>query len=130
MKPQLKRIDTNSASSLDELCARSPRSFGFWVNASIGSEETEGSDDFEVFVCNREWQEDESRPTWQLAEKFLLVDGGCDSAKVMDSLNAYLAECSGGSWTEVVEKISRIGTWGSRGISRRSSVSDSLCLDC
>ena len=118
MKPQLERIDTNSASSLQELCADSPENFGFWVNASIGSDETEGSDDFQIFVCSREWLADESRPNAQLPEKYLLVEGGCDSFKLTDSLNAFLAECGGTNWSEVVEKISRIGKWEFEGYQR------------
>ena len=111
MKPQLKHIDTNSASSLQELCANSPENFGFWINASIGSDETEGSDDFQFFVCNRGWLEAERKSSSQLPEKYLLVEGGNDSFNLTESLNTFLAECDGTSWTEVVEKISRVGKW-------------------
>ncbi len=111
MKPHLKRLDTNSGISLDKLCESQPENFGFWINASIGTDETEGADDFQIFVCNREWLEDESRPSGLRVEKYLLIEGSCDSVKLASSLNAFLAECIGASWTDVVAKISKIGAW-------------------
>jgi Immunity protein 8 len=111
MIPQLRRIDTNSAASVDELCSRSPNRFGFWINASIGSDQTDGADDFQIFVCDQAWLDDKNMMGGGGVDRYLLVEGGCERERLVDSLNGYLAQCAGNNWSEVVAKISKIGIW-------------------
>jgi len=88
-----------------------PERFGFWVNASIGSDESDGSDDFQIFMCNQAWLDDRSMAGLVGANKYLLIDGHCDSDGLVESLKSYLTQCAGNDWAEVVAKISRIGIW-------------------
>ena len=111
MKPQLRSIDTNSAASLQEICSQNRERFGFWVNASVGSDETDGSDDFQIFVCDQAWLDDRNALGEDVKDKYLLIEGGCDGDRLTDSLNAYLSQCVGNDWAEVVAKISKIGIW-------------------
>ncbi len=112
MKPQLKRVDTNSTISLEDACAKDPEKMGFWINAAIGSDETERADDFQIFVCTRQWLDSEHGLDGQKKiKKYLLVDAGCNSVALKEALNSYLSECEGDNWSDLVVKISRIAIW-------------------
>jgi hypothetical protein len=111
MKAKLKRIDTNSAVSLEKFRPEDPGCFGFWLNASIGSDETEGADDFQILVCNREWLERERKLQTKNLERYVVLDGEYDMPSIMEALTKYLDGCVGNSWTEIVAQISKIGVW-------------------
>jgi Immunity protein 8 len=109
MKAKLKRIDLNSAVLLEQFRPEDPECFGFWLNASIGSDETEGADDFQILVCNREWLERERGK--KNPERYVLLDGKYDATLIIELLSQHLDSCTGNSWIEVVAQISKIGVW-------------------
>ena len=108
MKASLKRIDTNSAISFESFAPQDPDCFGFWLNASIGSREGDGADDFQIFVCNRAWL---ARQREAGMEQYVLLDQPYEAAAVVKVLEACLEACSGDNWPEVVAQVSKIGVW-------------------
>lgn len=111
MKAKLKRLDTNSAVSLEKFQPEGAGCFGFWLNASIGSDETDGADDFQILVCNREWLDREKGLQTKNLERYILLDGKYDMPSIIEALTKYLDNCVGTSWTEIVAQISKIGVW-------------------
>lgn len=110
MKPQIKSIDTNSSCSLEDLFLKQQGKFGFWITVSIGEDQMEGADDFQFFVCSRAWLEGVGSDV-QIPDRYLLLDDDCDPAGLMSSLNEFLANSAGATWTDVVENICGVGWW-------------------
>mgnify|MGYP000231567658 CR=1 FL=1 len=110
MKPQIKRIDTNSSDSLEDLFLNRQKEFGFWITVSIGEDQVEGADDFQFFVCSRAWLEGVGSGM-QIPDRYLLLDDDCDPAGLKSSLNEFLANCAGATWADVVKNICRVGWW-------------------
>jgi len=108
VKPILKRIDTNTEISFESFAPQDSDCFGVWLNASIGSDEGDGADDFQVFVCNRAWL---VRQRAACEERYILLDRPYQPDAVVKALEAYLAECSGDNWSDVVAQVSNIGVW-------------------
>lgn len=111
MKAQLRRIDTNSATAFHALQPEDPRRFGTWLNASIGPAGMQSADDFQVFVCNPAWLEGRQGLPLETKQRRFLVDGPFDAAAIKAQIEAFLDECVGESWPELVAQISKIGVW-------------------
>ncbi len=108
VKPRLKRIDTNTSVSFESFAPEDPDCFGIWLNASIWSGDSDGADDFQIFVCNRAWL---ARQREAKGKRYILLDQPYRPSVVVDALEAYLKECSGDNWPEVAAKVSKIGVW-------------------
>ena len=118
MKARLKRIDTNSEASLESFQPENPECFSCWLNASIGSDEGEGADDFQILVCNRAWLDRQQGSQVDATGQYVLLDGPFDAGLVTQRLEAHLDGCSGDTWVEVVAQISKIGVWEFEGYKR------------
>ena len=111
VKPRLERIDTNTSVSFASFAPQDPDCFGIWLNASIGSGDSDGADNFQIFVCNRAWLACQREAG---EERYILLDQPYQTSMVVEALEAYLEGCSGDNWPEVVAKVSKIGAGSSR----------------
>ena len=118
MKAILKRIDTNSASAFETLLPDDAGGFGFWLNASIGTDESEGADDFQIFVCNPVWLDSHRVLSVEIPDRHLLVDGTFNAGTVRAKLESFLEGCIGEDWLEIARKVSEIGVWEFEGYTR------------
>jgi hypothetical protein len=111
VKAELRRIDTNSATVFEDFRPEHSECFGFWINASIGSDEGTGADDFQILVCNGDWLAREGVFHRGASERHLLLDGPYDPDAVIEQLKRYLETCVGHGWMDIVDRVSKIGYW-------------------
>lgn len=110
MKAQLKGIDANTT-DFESFRPEDPERFGFWMNASIGSDESEGADDFQVFVCNQAWLDGRHARSLSASDRHLLVGAPYDALAIRTALEERVGQCSGGTWPDVVAQVSNFAVW-------------------
>ncbi|MBV8122536.1 MAG: hypothetical protein JO370_00460 [Paucibacter sp.] len=99
----------NAATAFESFRPEDEQSYGFWLTASIGANDSDGADLFQVFICSRQWR-DRAEQGGQV-DRCLVLDGTYDYGATMVALNAWVDGCSGGSWSEIVSKLSAVGAW-------------------
>ncbi|HHL2559132.1 TPA: immunity 8 family protein [Yersinia enterocolitica] len=75
----------------------------------IGSVDSTGGDNFDVFVCTPEWL---CKHQWvpELIRHTLLVRK-YDLDEITKIITDYIDQCEGKDWTEIAQKLSRVFAW-------------------
>ena len=114
MKAILKNFSVSSWTRPGEFRPDNPHCFGVWLTAEIGPDEAEGTEHFQIFVCNVAWLE--RGPGWipehgalDPRQRYIVVDDTYDDGSVKERLEGYLRGCDGRTWKEVVAQVSKIG---------------------
>jgi hypothetical protein len=111
MRAKLKTLDLNSKIGLYQYVPESPTFFGLWFNAGIGPDGEEGSDSFQIFVCNFEWLKVSQESKTVIPDRYMIIESEYDINFIIRRLNEYLEKCSGNNWIEIANSISKIGIW-------------------
>jgi len=83
--------------------------FVLQLRAMIGPKGQSSEESFDIQVCTPRWMlENCQEPMWG---RHLLVVPGYDMQLIRSMLNHYCESCTGATWHEVANKISRIGKW-------------------
>jgi hypothetical protein len=85
--------------------------FLFLIQVIVGIKGKEGGDTFSVEVCTPKWlSENYSTGSIILGRgKLVVLEYNID--KVLKRITEYCESCTGDSWQEIVNKISRLGLW-------------------
>ena len=85
--------------------------FGFLLEATIGSSDTEGGDYFQIFVCTPKWIQKNHQIDDLIWGRHMLIALKYDLNGIQKKVADYCDQCEGKDWTEIALKLSRIGFW-------------------
>lgn len=83
--------------------------FGIWFDLYIGPPESQGIDNFRIFICTPEWL---CKNQWlPLLMRHVLLVRRYDTKKILKTINEYIDSCEGENWSIIGEKLSRVFEW-------------------
>ncbi|MFC7219753.1 immunity 8 family protein [Streptomyces polyrhachis] len=84
---------------------------GFLVQMLVGPEGGPGEESFGVMVCTPRWLGREVQRSGPLIARHFLVIPEYDPPKIQEFLRNRVEAFAASTWTELAEKIGRIGYW-------------------
>jgi hypothetical protein len=85
--------------------------FGFLLQLLIGAREEEGYESFDIMVCSPGWLVENRYQDKIIMGRHYLIMFEYDYQRLLNWLNNYVARCTGDTWQQCVEKLSRLGKW-------------------
>lgn len=85
--------------------------FGFWIRAMIGPEGEEGAESFDIQICTPKWLISKYSAEEVLFGHHMLIVFEYDLDRIKNKISRYCDSCSGGTWQEIANKLTRIGYW-------------------
>lgn len=108
MKAILKGL-SNDFYDVDSYYPDDDKCFSLSLLLSIGSEDSNGADNFDLFVCSPEWI---SKNVWESRIfRHTLITRAYNINEIKKIIESHIAKCDGNSWLEVAEKLSRYFAW-------------------
>ena len=111
MRAKVKGIYTIEMGMLHQLPPEDPIRFRIWVRAMVGPSSEEGEESFDIGVCTPKWIEAECESRGFVVGRHHLVVRHFDPHHITKVITQIIERCEGETWTEVAEKVSRIGYW-------------------
>jgi Immunity protein 8 len=105
---ELKDLSSTDTPSLETFQPDGP--FGIYVLAMVGPAGSLGEESFGIMVCTLEWFDRNTKDNVASGRHHLFVRE-YDYNELKRYLVKYCSACIGSSWTEVAEKVARIGYW-------------------
>lgn len=85
--------------------------FGFLLEATIGPDDVEGGDLFQIFVCSPKWLMKNHKRDDLIFCQHRLIAFECNLRRIEQRIADYCSTCVGKDWMEVVVQLQRIGEW-------------------
>jgi hypothetical protein len=87
--------------------------FNLRITLRIGTDEEEGSSDFDIYVVTPEWLETMLRYEWDRAHwgRHMLIVLEYDIGLIKERIASYVEGCKGKDSLEIMQKISRVAAW-------------------
>jgi len=104
MKPVLVSYDCSDIDSIDRWIPEDPYDVDFWMNFTIGPDETEGHD-YQVRIVTPKNIRDES------SRKYLLVVLEYSWSNVLAALEDIFNKCQSTDWDDMSLKLSKYMLW-------------------
>ncbi|MFZ0226655.1 MAG: immunity 8 family protein [Mycobacterium sp.] len=86
----------------------SASAFSILVQMLVGPASGDGEESFDVLVCSPDWLRTQPDP---LVGRHLLIVHAFNWERIRSFLAAQVAACEGEDWSEVAQKVGRIGHW-------------------
>lgn len=109
MKARLKRLHSPDVPDLEKFVPASA-TFSLLIQMMVGPADGEGEESFDVQVCTPQWIESAYRGQVVDLRHHIHVDK-YDFGRIKSRLEGMVAACEGATWSEVAEKVGRIGRW-------------------
>ena len=108
MKAELKEILTVEHNNIDR--AIGPTSeMPLFLRMMIGPKNAEGASSFDIQIVSTNWIKKElDRYPLLMGRHYIIMDNW-NYDVLFDYINKYLEKCTGKDWSEVAEKVSRLG---------------------
>ncbi len=110
MRAELKRLHSPDIDDLEKYTPAQPDCFGFLVQAMIGPAGCQGEESFDMVVCTPEWLK-RTRPAEFILGRHHLIVFKYDYKSLAAYIAALAEECTGETWQEIAQQLSRLGKW-------------------
>ena len=113
MLPALKYLHSPDILDLpDDYLPPDPACFGFLLQAMFGPADGPGEESFDMMVCTPSWFAQKLRTAGGIlsGRHYLFVEK-YDIPRITEFIIKCAERCSGKTWTEVAEKLGRLGKW-------------------
>lgn len=111
MKPILKDLDSADITDFFAYQPEDPEDFGFQLTLTIGADELEGADNFDLMVATpKRIQKMHPNQSAILLRHYLVVFR-YDFNEILDVLNNYIRSIEEDNWEKVAGKVGRIAHW-------------------
>ena len=108
MRAELKAVSCDDH-DLSTLRLDGESSFYVTLRLRIGSQGNDAADDFEVYVCNPRWLQENA---WEpRLGRFLLIVKVFDYEEIKRWLAEQVEKCQGNDWAGIALKLSRVFSW-------------------
>jgi hypothetical protein len=111
MRPLLKRLHSPDIFDLKSFSPEDDDCFGFLLQAMFGPEDGEGEESFDIVVCTPKWLGQLLAKDIVLSGRHYLFVKEYNLETIRSFLEQYARQCSGETWQDVAQKLSRIGHW-------------------
>jgi len=108
---QVKGIYTTDMDRLELHPPADPENACLWVRAMVGPRGGPGEESFDIGVCTPKWLADRCQQEGFVVGRHYLVVSRYDAVYVQKLITKLIEKCAGDSWTEVGQKVGRIGHW-------------------
>jgi len=105
VKPEIKSYDCVTYDPIDSYEFKDNRNVDFWMNFTIGLEDSEAGDDFEVRVATY----NNIELTESIEHTILLEQYSFDL--VLSQIDDILSKCQGEDWVEISGKLAKYMHW-------------------
>jgi|SRR5580704_2509353 hypothetical protein len=111
MQPVLKGLHSPDVADLKTYVPDEEETFGFFLEAEIGTTDGEGADIFGIMVCTPRWLIEKYRPSDMMLGLHKIIVFKYDYLQLRNFIEKYLRHCSGDTWEEIARKVSLLGQW-------------------
>lgn len=111
MNAELKRLHSPDVYDLENYQPEDPGKFGFLLQAMIGPEGKEGEESFDMDVCTPRWLEETHGIDEVVIGRHYLIVREYNYQRIVTTIKDFLRDCSGENWSDVAERVSRLGKW-------------------
>ena len=111
MNAVLKKVLSPDINDLSTFIPDAPESFCFLLQAYAGPKGTEGEESFDIQVCTPKWLIQNYEQEDIIIGRHLLIVFNYNYDRIFQRVKRYIESCNGDTWSEVAEKIGRIGKW-------------------
>src|SRR5262249_18299278 len=111
MRAKLKRLHSPDVSDLQAFVPAEPDNFGFLLQLMVGAEDEDGEESFDVQICTPSWLTAWHRWNDVVSLRHSILVLHYDYARLVDAFQGMVESCTGSTWHEVAEKVSRLGHW-------------------
>ncbi|QTI67936.1 Imm8 family immunity protein [Gordonia polyisoprenivorans] len=91
--------------------SQDPDSDAVWVRILCGPPGEPGEESFDILVCTPDSLKPELETGGPLIGRHILLQSRLDLAAAYKFVDEYVCGVEGEDWTEVAEKIARVGKW-------------------
>lgn len=85
--------------------------FGFLLEVTIGPDDAEGGDLFQIIVCSPKWLMKNHKRDDLIFCQHRLIAFEYNLHRIRQKIANYCSTCVGNDWTEIVAQLQRIGHW-------------------
>lgn len=112
MKAKLKHIHSPDfgADPFEKYIPTDLSNFSVFIQIIVGPADGEGEESFDLVICTPQWLHNEVKAEPIMGRHYLIVDK-FDYKKITKFIENYIQKCEGHSWSELADKIGRIGRW-------------------
>lgn len=111
MNAVLKRLHSPDIYDLENYRPENAESFAFLLQAMVGPEGKEGEESFDIEVCTPKWLEETYKLDDVIVGRHHLIVREYSYERIVNTIRDFLQLCSGENWSEVAEKVARLGKW-------------------
>ncbi len=77
----------------------------------VGLEEKEGKESFDIQICTPNWLLSNLKKDDVISGGHFLITPEYNYERILQKSKSLIESCSGNTWGEIPEKVSRIGFW-------------------
>ena len=111
MKAEIKSIYSLEIDDLPNYIPSDPEAFSFQLRLIAGPESEPGEESFDIQVCTPKWLLENHRREDIIIGRHYLIVMEYNYERILRFINKFLLRCEGSTWTEVAEKLGRLGFW-------------------
>lgn len=111
MKAEIKAVLSPDVDDLSHFSPDDPEIFGFSMQLLIGPTQAEGEESFDMMICTPKWLLETFPKDRILLGVHHLIVFEYNYQALMKYLNHYVETLDGETWTELAQKLTRLGAW-------------------
>lgn len=111
MKAEIKSIYSFDIDDLERYSPEREESFSFHLRLVAGPQSTPGEESFDLTFCTPHWFLDNCGKDDVVIGRHYLIVMEYNYQRVLKRLTDFCRTCVGSNWTEVAQKLGRVGHW-------------------
>ncbi len=108
---ELKSLHSPDVGDLKSYVPEDEDCFGFLLTAMIGAPGEKGEEAFDIMVCSPMWILRNRKPSDILVGRHYLIMQEYNFERLVSFIQKFCRSCSGNTWAEIANKLSRLGRW-------------------
>lgn len=111
MRAEIKSLYSLDIDDLSKYNPSDPESFYFLLRLIAGPESEVGEESFDIQVCTPKWLLENHKVEEIIIGRHYLIVMEYNYDRLFRFISKFCSSCEGDTWTEVAEKLSRLGYW-------------------
>jgi citrate synthase len=108
---ELKSMHSPDVFDLENYLPENPECFGFLLQTLFGAKDEIGEESFDIMVCTPAWITSRLKENEVFMGRHHLLMKNYNFPALKSYIIEYSRQCPGENWSEVAEKLSRLGHW-------------------
>lgn len=111
MKAEVKNLYSLDIYDLSTYYPEDPESFSLALRAIVGPKDQPGEESFDIQVCTPNWLLQHCGREEIIIGRHFLIVFEYNYERIKRTIVEFCERCTGDTWQEVAEKVSRLGYW-------------------